>query len=149
MASYTTNLNLKKPAGSENVAIGDINNNMDTIDNAYGTVNDKISHTPYKVSGAMRMLSATGNRNTINIVLKTSSSYWGGALVLIGFNLYTVNFNGPSSSTLSIGHGGTMTVSWNSDTKTYTLQTSNSGQAYIIIYGSLASDENFNTISVE
>lgn len=36
MASYTSNLNLKKPAGSENVAIGDINNNMDTIDNAYG-----------------------------------------------------------------------------------------------------------------
>ena len=39
MASYTTNLNLKKPAGSENVAIGDINNNMDTIDQAYGTLN--------------------------------------------------------------------------------------------------------------
>lgn len=36
MASYTTNLNLKKPAGSENVAIGDINNNMDIIDSAYG-----------------------------------------------------------------------------------------------------------------
>ena len=32
MASYTSNLNLKKPAGSENVAIGDINGNMDTID---------------------------------------------------------------------------------------------------------------------
>ena len=41
MASYTTNLNLKKPAGSENVAIGDINNNMDTIDTAYGTLNSK------------------------------------------------------------------------------------------------------------
>lgn len=43
MASYTTNLNLKKPAGSENVAIGDINNNMDTIDQAYGTLNSKIN----------------------------------------------------------------------------------------------------------
>lgn len=43
MASYTTNLNLKKPAGSENVAIGDINNNMDTIDNAYGTLNSKLN----------------------------------------------------------------------------------------------------------
>ena len=39
MATYTSNLNLKKPAGSENVAIGDINNNMDTIDQAYGTLN--------------------------------------------------------------------------------------------------------------
>ena len=43
MASYTTNLNLKKPAGSENVAIGDINNNMDTIDAAYGTINSTIA----------------------------------------------------------------------------------------------------------
>ena len=42
MASYTTNLNLKKPAGSEAVAIGDINNNMDAIDQAYGTLNGKL-----------------------------------------------------------------------------------------------------------
>ena len=45
MASYTTNLNLKKPAGSENVAIGDINNNMDAIDNAYGTLTTPTSTT--------------------------------------------------------------------------------------------------------
>lgn len=45
MASYTTNLNLKKPAGSENVAIGDINNNMDIIDNAYGTLNSFVTGT--------------------------------------------------------------------------------------------------------
>jgi hypothetical protein len=43
MASYTTNLNLKKPAGSENVAIGDINGNMDTIDTAFGVLNSNIS----------------------------------------------------------------------------------------------------------
>ena len=43
MASYTTNLNLKKPAGSENVAIGDINGNMDTIDTAYGSLKSLIS----------------------------------------------------------------------------------------------------------
>lgn len=47
MASYTTNLNLKKPAGSENVAIGDINNNMDTIDQAYGTLNNKIGNLQF------------------------------------------------------------------------------------------------------
>lgn len=58
MASYTTNLNLKKPAGSENVAIGDINNNMDIIDNAIGTLNSKIKFgtwetvtLPYDVPG--------------------------------------------------------------------------------------------------
>lgn len=32
MATYTTNLNLKKPAASEKVSIADINGNMDTID---------------------------------------------------------------------------------------------------------------------
>ena len=32
MATYTTALNLKKPAGGENVLIGDINGNMDTLD---------------------------------------------------------------------------------------------------------------------
>ena len=32
MASYTTKFNLKKPAGSENMNIADINGNMDTID---------------------------------------------------------------------------------------------------------------------
>ena len=46
MASYTTNLNLKKPAGSENVAIGDINNNMDAIDAAYGTLNSSLNKKP-------------------------------------------------------------------------------------------------------
>jgi len=32
MATYTTNLNLKKPAGSDTASITDINNNMDTLD---------------------------------------------------------------------------------------------------------------------
>ena len=54
MASYTTNLNLKKPAGSENVAIGDINGNMDTIDTAYGALNKH---------GSADLL-ATGNNGT-------------------------------------------------------------------------------------
>lgn len=43
MASYTPNLNLKKPAGSENVSIGDINTNMDAIDTAYGTLNGNLA----------------------------------------------------------------------------------------------------------
>ena len=44
MASYTSNLNLKKPSGSENVAIGDINNNMDLIDSAYGELESSIDN---------------------------------------------------------------------------------------------------------
>ena len=34
MATYTTNLNLKKPAGTDSALIGDINDNMDLIDEA-------------------------------------------------------------------------------------------------------------------
>ena len=44
MASYTTNLNLKKPSGSENVAISDINGNMDTIDSAVGALQDRFGN---------------------------------------------------------------------------------------------------------
>ena len=60
MASYTTNLNLKKPAGSEAVAIGDINNNMDTIDQAYGTLNGKITDMGTQVE----ILNATETTTT-------------------------------------------------------------------------------------
>lgn len=49
MASYTPNLNLKKPAGSESVVIGDINGNMDTIDSAYGSMSSLIAEKPSKV----------------------------------------------------------------------------------------------------
>ena len=38
MATYTTNLNLKKPAQSDKIRIADINNNMDDIDAAFGAV---------------------------------------------------------------------------------------------------------------
>lgn len=38
MATYTTNLNLKKPATSDKVRIADFNNNFDTIDDAIGEV---------------------------------------------------------------------------------------------------------------
>lgn len=34
MATYTTNLGLKKPAGDENMNVGDINGNMDDVDTA-------------------------------------------------------------------------------------------------------------------
>lgn len=38
MATYTTNLNLKKPAQSDKIRIADINNNMDDLDAAFGAV---------------------------------------------------------------------------------------------------------------
>ena len=38
MATYTTNLNLKKQAQSDKIRIADINNNMDDIDAAFGAI---------------------------------------------------------------------------------------------------------------
>ena len=61
MATYTTNLNLKKPAGSENVSIGDINNNMDTIDSAVGTLSDQIASK----TGSLGATSITPTRADI------------------------------------------------------------------------------------
>ena len=43
MATYTTNLNLKKPAGDENMNINDINGNMDTIDNALRKTDEAVA----------------------------------------------------------------------------------------------------------
>ena len=40
MATYTTNLDLKKPAQSDKIRIADINGNMDKIDEAFGDIGD-------------------------------------------------------------------------------------------------------------
>lgn len=42
MASYTPNYNLKKPATTDNVAIADLNGNMDTVDTQLKTLSDQI-----------------------------------------------------------------------------------------------------------
>lgn len=71
MASYTTNLNLKKPAGSENVAIGDINGNMDTIDSAYGSLNSKTFqqvYNDYIDAGTSKTYTLTSNTQCAQII---------------------------------------------------------------------------------
>ena len=80
MASYTTNLNLKKPAGSENVAIGDINNNMDTIDQAYGTLNSKYV-VDKKTLGTSQSISVGNFEITFNV---TKSGY--SAIGIVGWS---------------------------------------------------------------
>ncbi len=63
MATYTTNLNLKKPDGPEAPLIADINNNMDEIDTAYGNLNTKTN--TQTVSGVTAtMLNCTANLTT-------------------------------------------------------------------------------------
>ena len=53
MASYTPNLNLKKPAGTEDINVADINGNMDLIDAKFGAltgnVKENIDSTTEKI----------------------------------------------------------------------------------------------------
>ena len=56
MATYTSNLNLKKPAVSDKIRIADFNNNADLIDAAYGTVDTSLG----KLGSGMAIIS-TGN----------------------------------------------------------------------------------------
>ena len=89
MASYTTNLNLKKPAGSENVAIGDINGNMDIIDTAYAAKANRwkvpSSWSEAVTNGSMIMIAGTGIANNANVgmsliipvaLLESTQRYW-------------------------------------------------------------------------
>lgn len=68
MASYTTNLNLKKPAGSDNINIADINTNMDTIDSAVGTLQK------FAQAGSVANNTALNNVVTPGFYLLPSSS---------------------------------------------------------------------------
>lgn len=54
MASYTSNYNLKKPAGTENININDINGNMDIIDNALVKANESLTTFNANITAAER-----------------------------------------------------------------------------------------------
>ena len=137
MASYTTNLNLKKPAGSENVAIGDINNNMDTIDQAYGTLNSNInSLIPQKI------IRATDATTSITLNIPNS------ARIMIDFLSNSVNadfsINMLSSTTGTIAiqekaKGSEVTFD-TSVTNKLTINLSNSRAGYFIITTAIRSD---------
>lgn len=58
MATYTTNLNLKKPAQSDKIRIADINNNMDDIDAAFGAIgNDSVATQIGNIQGALAIVA--------------------------------------------------------------------------------------------
>ena len=58
MATYTTNLDLKKPAQSDKIRIADINGNMDEIDAAFGAVGETSVATQLgDIRGGMAIVS--------------------------------------------------------------------------------------------
>lgn len=64
MATYTTNLNLKKPAVNDKIRIADFNTNADYIDDAIGAIgNTSAAEQIAKVEAGMAIL-ARGNTHT-------------------------------------------------------------------------------------
>jgi len=61
MATYTSNLDLKKPAQSDKIRIADINNNMDTIDSTIGAIGTRsVTEQLTDIEGSIAIVS-TGN----------------------------------------------------------------------------------------
>lgn len=100
MATYTTNLNLKKPGTSEDALIQDINDNMDKIDgkaifgagtaisenadlNSYTTLGTyyssnaarsaTLSHTPYTAAGFRLFVLPIGPNGRIQIIIPNAN----------------------------------------------------------------------------
>jgi len=75
MASYTTNLNLKKPAGTEDVSVLDINGNYDILDDAVGNscifiTISSLSALPHTVSNS----KITANHRITDVVLSNTAA---------------------------------------------------------------------------
>ena len=117
MASYTTNLNLKKPAGSENVAIGDINNNMDTIDQAYGTLSDQIGNISFVnediSSGSNKDINIGNLKKFLLIILGNAGAMYFGRTTSDGsLNLYKVSDSSYGTGITVTNGTGKVNVAW-------------------------------------
>ena len=131
MASYTTNLNLKKPDGTENINIADINNNMDTIDAAIGTTSTgTITKTSRVTSGTLvdtvcrktgRIVNVSGRIHTITDSTVTASGAFfvipegfRPASTIYGFG-YMMTSGGTTPLLSAIGSNGNVTLSYSSN----------------------------------
>lgn len=65
MASYTTNLNLKKPAQGDPIRVADFNNNADTIDSTFGAIgNTSVASQLSTLSSKINSKTLTGGTPT-------------------------------------------------------------------------------------
>ena len=74
MASYTSHYNLKKPAGTEDINVNDINTNMDAIDAAIYSVSDKTQMTILVANWTATQTSANNVKVTDDLSL--SEGLW-------------------------------------------------------------------------
>ena len=77
MATYTTNLNLKKPDGTENMNVLDINGNMDLIDAAFGDVSGLAVNTTAFTSVASLVTWLAALENNTRAIVSINSSLCG------------------------------------------------------------------------
>ena len=74
MATYTTNLNLKKPATTDTASIADINGNMDTLDAALAFSNKNAT----LAWGTSKTLATLGASNNITVTMPANPNSWRG-----------------------------------------------------------------------
>ena len=104
MATYTTNLNLKKPTTSEMYNVLDWNDNLDKIDTAVGTLNSQlgglqiIQLTKSVSSGFFKITTADGVAN--NKLLIVQNCYVTNSHI-VGLN-FTVQHNGANGYTVYV-----------------------------------------------
>ena len=61
MATYTQNLNLKKPSGTDYVAVGDFNGNTDKLDSVIGNPNQLTTPTKTNLVAAINEANSSGS----------------------------------------------------------------------------------------
>lgn len=93
MATYTTNLNLKKPATSDKIRIADFNNNADLIDAGYATQDTSLG----KLGGGMAIIS-TGN---VHAAISAGQFVYVRKHGTLAEGLYTADSNISANATLS------------------------------------------------
>ena len=109
MATYTTNLDLIKPAGTDKIRIAQINENMDTLDAAIGAVGNTSLQT--QVSGNTAAIANVQN-GLAYIVGNTNTT--GGTLAVGQFvyvNGHSTISEGLRKVTASISANGSITTS--------------------------------------
>ena len=98
MASYTSHYNLKKPAGTEDINVNDINTNMDAIDEAIYSVSDKTQTTVLVANWTAAQTSANNVKVTEDLLL--TQGLW---LVIL-----TIPFASSGTPIVRIDGSGTM-----------------------------------------
>ena len=120
MASYTSTLNLKKPSGSENVAIGDINGNMDLIDEFANGINTKLANIDVVAIGSV---SSSGSKTItftgtlVNVLLVGFGTSNGRQFMIMGRGSSSTT---PNFTDISLGSAFSYTV----DTGSVTISSS-------------------------